>query len=804
MSDIADIFDSMQYGPAPEAAEFVHAWLKARQQPAGHFISGTWHGAGDENAQSITSHNPSDGTVLAHLSSAGAQDVDRAVQAAHEAGPAWRALSDYQRAKYLYALARLIQKNSRFLAVLDTLDNGKPIRETRDIDIPLAARHFYYHAGWAQLRTREFAGHDPLGVVAQIIPWNFPFLMLSWKIAPALAAGNTVVLKPAEYTSLSGLYFAQLCMEAGLPDGVVNIITGDGQTGALLVDHPQVAKVAFTGSTEVGRLIRARTAGSGKALSLELGGKSPFVVFEDADLDAAVEGLVDAIFFNQGEVCCAGSRLLVQESIEAALTEKLKARLGSFRIGDPLDKTVDMGALADPVQQQRITTLVNQAVSEGATLWHAPVPCPAQGCYYPPTLLSNVAPANIAMREEIFGPVLSMMSFRTPDEALSLANNTRYGLAASIWSENLSRALALAQGVKAGVVWINCTNQFDAGVGFGGYRESGYGREGGREGMYEYLARRGTWLRDKQDKAQYQHEPQLAMVAPESQTGPAVQALDKTPKHYIGGKQARPDGGTTLAVSNAAGKLAGRIALGNRKDIRNAVEAAFKAAAWSASTAHTRAQILYFLAENLDYRADEFAREIKTLCGVSLSKARREVSASISRLFSYAALADKHEGRVQEPPARAYVIAAREPVGILAAVCPDQLPLLGLVSLLAPAMAAGNRSVIVPSARYGLLAALFYQVLETSDVPAGVVNLVTGERDVLSATLAEHDQVDTMWYFGHARGARQVETAACANMKRTWVNHGRALDWWSQQHGEGRHFLRACTQVKNIWMPHGD
>src|ERR1700719_3893107 len=391
MSNVAEIFDTMSYGPAPEADTAARAWLAAHSARFGLFINGDWIQPRDESAF-LESRNPATGESLARIAVAGPKEVDAAVAAAAAAAPAWAKRRGHERARVLYALARLVQKSSRVLAVLESLDNGKPIRETRDIDIPLVARHFYHHAGWAQLLPQEAPDRVPLGVVGQVIPWNFPLLMLSWKIAPALACGNTLVLKPAEYTSLTALYFAELCQEAGVPPGVVNIITGAGETGQALVDHPGVAQIAFTGSTDVGRIIRARTAGSGKKLSLELGGKSPFLVLEDADLDAAVEGLVDAIWFNQGQVCCAGSRLLVQESVSERFLGKLRVRMETLRVGDPLDKTTDIGAIISPKQRAQIDAKVKQGVAEGATLFQPKTACP-DGCFYPPTLLSNVEPA---------------------------------------------------------------------------------------------------------------------------------------------------------------------------------------------------------------------------------------------------------------------------------------------------------------------------------------------------------------------------------------------------------------------------
>ncbi len=376
-----------------------------------------------------------------------------------------------------------MQKHSRLFAVLESLDNGKPIRESRDLDIPLVARHFAYHAGWAQVMAEELPGYGPVGVVGQIIPWNFPLLMLAWKVAPALATGNTVVLKPAEFTPLTALLFAEIAQAVGLPAGVLNVVTGDGETGAALVNHPGVDKIAFTGSTEVGRIIRTATAGSGKRLSLELGGKSPFVVFDDADLDGAVEGLVDAIWFNQGQVCCAGSRLLVQESIERAFLDKVRRRMATLRVGDPLDKAIDIGAIVAPSQLERITQLVEDGRAAGAEVWQPPDACPVDGWFYPPTLVTGVGPASELAQVEVFGPVLVAMSFRTPAEAVALANNTRYGLAASVWTQDIDQALDVARAIQAGTIWINSTNLFDASSGFGGYRESGYGREGGREGL---------------------------------------------------------------------------------------------------------------------------------------------------------------------------------------------------------------------------------------------------------------------------------------------------------------------------------
>jgi aldehyde dehydrogenase (NAD+) len=610
---------------------------------------------------------------------------------------------------------------------------------------------------------------------------------MAWKIAPALAAGNCVVLKPSKETSLSALLFAEICAEARLPKGVVNIITGPGKVGDAIVRHPDVDKIAFTGSTEVGRGIRMALAGTGKKLTLELGGKSPFVVFEDADLDGAVEGTVDAIWFNQGQVCCAGSRLLVQESVAERFLAKLRARMEKLRVGDPLDKVTDIGAIVSMTQRASIDALVKRGVAEGADLFQPSTKCP-EGCFYPPTLLTNVEPASTVVQEEIFGPVLVAMSFRTPAEAAQLSNNTRYGLAASIWSENINVALDLAPKIKAGVVWVNCTNQFDAACGFGGYRESGFGREGGREGMFAYL---------KQKKVK---PHSAAPVAPATEPALAdFEAIDRTAKLFIGGKQARPDGGNSRAIVSPAGEFVGHVGEGNRKDIRNAVEAAAKAESWGTTTGHARAQILYYCAENLSIRASEFARRIRQMTGAGKALAAREVEASIRRIFFYAAWADKYDGLVHNPPLRGVALAMNEPIGVIGIACPDEAPLLAFTSLWAPAVAMGNRVVVVPSEKHPLAATDFYQVLETSDMPGGVVNIVTGARDALALVLAEHRGVEALWYFGHEAGRKRIEQAAADDIKRTWT--AETLDWAGA--GEGRAFLRHATQVKNVWIPYG-
>jgi len=790
---IKELYKTMEYGPAPESATPAMDWIKDHKGKFQLFIGGEWQAPLSKKYFETT--NPANKDHLANVSEAGAKDVDKAVKAARKALPVWLALGAHGRARYLYAIARQVQKHSRLFAVLESLDNGKTIRETRDIDIPIVARHFYHHAGWAQLKDTEFKDYKEVGVVGQIIPWNFPMMMLSWKIAPALAMGNTVVMKPAENTPLTALLFAEICQQVGLPAGVVNMITGDGKAGAELVNHKDVNKIAFTGSTGVGRIIRKAIAGSGKKVSLELGGKSPFIVFDDADLDSAVEGIVDAIWFNQGQVCCAGSRLLVQESIAEKFYKKVRARMEKLRIGNSLDKAVDIGAIVSPQQLKTIEEMVKKGVDEGGKLFQPSWACPSDGYFYPPTLFTNVTPSSTISQVEIFGPVLVAMSFRTHEEALKLANNTRYGLAASVWTENINLALDMAPRFKAGTIWVNCTNVFDAAAGFGGYRESGFGREGGKEGLYEYM------------KPRSEDELLSKPVAREQNvskgTKSDIPAIDRTAKMYVGGKQKRPDGGYSLTITDNGGTPIGEVGEGNRKDIRNAVEAAHAGSKWTSMTGHARAQVLYFLAENLAARGDEFVARLQQSIGVSDADAQKEVELSIQRIYTYAAMADKYDGNVHHTITRNVTLAMPEALGVMAVICPDEFPLLGFISTVIPAIAMGNCVIAIPSETAPLTATDLYQVLDTSDVPGGVVNIITGERDVLTPTLADHDDVDGIWYFGSKAGSKLVEEKSAENMKRTWVSNGQYRNWQNAEQGEGEVFLRKATQIKNIWIPYG-
>jgi len=785
MNNIIKNFKNIKYGPAPEDDKDVLKWIKNLSSPNRIYINGKW--TLSKSSKTLQAINPSTNSKLFKLVVSSKKDVDSAVIAANKAYPKWSKLSSYKRSQYLYALARLIQKHARFLSVLESIDNGKPIRETRDIDIPLVARHFYYHAGWAA-KSKDTV--KSLGVVGQIIPWNFPLLMLAWKIAPAIACGNTVVLKPAEYTSLTAIFFAELCMKAKLPNGVINIVTGDGSTGQHITNHPLVKKIAFTGSTEVGKKIIASTSNTNKKLTMELGGKSPFIVFEDADLDSAVEGVVDAIWFNQGQVCCAGSRLLIQESIEKKFIKKLKQRMEKLRVGNPLDKSIDIGAIVAPVQLKKIDRLVKKGVKEGAKLWQPSWSCPKEGLFYPPSLFTNVMPASYIAQIEIFGPVLTSLTFRTPSEAVAIANNTPYGLAASIWSENINLALDVAPKVKAGVIWINSTNLFDAACGFGGFKESGFGREGGSEGIRAYTKINLPVVRGSK-KTNNKIKISLPMI-------------DRTPKLYIGGKQKRPDGGYSFPLNAVNNSFICDIAQANRKDVRDSVEIAAKSFAKQLSN-FNRSQILFYLAENLQQREKTFVDLLVALCGSSPVNASKEFSQSCERLFYYAAMADKFEGNVHNPPMRGLTLAMKEPLGVMTSILSDDSPLLNLVTVMGSVFSTGNTNIIVPGQKTSLIATELYQVLDTSDVPGGYVNILTAKENELNKTLSQHENIEGIWYFGADSAQRsEIVKNTTSNIKRYWCPEEKHLDWANSSEEFLNEFLYQSTQVKNIWIPYGE
>ncbi|XP_043915174.1 aldehyde dehydrogenase family 16 member A1 [Protopterus annectens] len=569
----------------------------------------------------------------------------------------------------------------------------------------------------------------------------------------------------------------------------------------------------------VGRILRKATAGTGKKLSLELGGKSPVIVFDTADLDSAVEGIVDAIWFNQGQVCSAGSRLLMQESIAEDLIKRLKQRMSRLRLGDSLDKTIDLGAVVDETQRKSIEEYVEEARAEGAEVYQVCDAIPKKGLFYPPTLITGANTVSRCVTEEIFGPVMAAMTFRTAKEAIALGNNTPYGLAASVWTENLSLALEVSLSLKAGTVWVNGHNMFDAAAGFGGYKESGFGRDGGKEGLYEYV--RPEWEQrphPKRDDINFKtfassYGTDVAPVPGQKDVShhtvlvndEPIPSVDHTYKLYYGGAQKRPDGMYSRPVYNQTGKVLAYVADSNRKDVRNAVEAAHKAApGWGKRAAHNRAQIVYYMAENLELRREEMAHRLSDLSGVSVIEALEEVDMSINRLFYWGAYCDKYGGTVQETLLYGATVMIREPVGVVGIACPDENPLLSFVSLFAPAIVRGNVVIMIPSEKYPLPALDFYQVFDTSDLPGGVVNILTGSRDHLVKYLVEHQDVQAMWYFGSEQGSKFVEWSSAENLKRTWVNYGIKRKWSDPQEGSGEEFLYHATQCKNVWLPMGE
>ncbi|XP_063869013.1 aldehyde dehydrogenase family 16 member A1-like isoform X1 [Scylla paramamosain] len=807
---VSQIFKTMEYGPAREDDKIAKDWLNDHDRKFGHFINNKW--VIPEGRQTFETKDPCGGNVLAATIQGTQEDVDLAVGAANEAYNSWSALSAHSRARYLYSIARHVQKHSRLLAVVEALDNGKTMREAWDCDIPLMTRHLYYHAGWAQLVDTQMVGWDSVGVVGAVVSWNFPLTLLAWKVCPALAMGNTVIFKPANNTSLSALLFAEICAEAGLPAGVFNVITGGSAVETMLASHSEVDKVSFAGSTEVGQDLRRLTAGSGKKLSLELGGKSPVIVFESADLDSAVEGIVDAIWFNQGQVCTAGSRLLVQEPVFDTFIGKLKQRMRTLRVGPSLDKVMDMGGVVDPSHVKVIAKYVDEARQEGAEVFQIEAP---PGSYYPPTLITGVGTASRCVMDAIFGPVLVALPFRTAKEAISLANNTIYGLGASVFTEQITLGIEVAKMVKAGAVWINCHNIFDAAAGFGGCKQSGYGRDGGKEGLFEYV--KPVWQDShkftppKIDFAKFgaaysASRPSITPATPQivsaEETMPRV---DQTYKLYYGGAQKRPDGNYNRVILNTEKKAFALVGESNRKDVRNAVEAAGKAQpSWDKRTGFNRSQILFYWAENLEQRRQELVDHLVVVTGQSGEQAGREVDASVTRLFHWAALCDKYGGSVQETQLYGTVLRMNEPMGVVGVACPDEAPLLAFVSLVAPAVARGNAVVVVPSEKYPTVPLSLYQVLETSDMPGGIINILTGNRDHLTKHLTEHHDVQAMWYFGTQEGSTFVEHTSAVNVKRTWVNYGLQRDWFSREEGEGEEFLYHATQVKNIWLTMGD
>lgn len=778
-------YQELVFGSALENDARELAWISSHEGQFGHYIGGAWVEAGSH----FPTMRPSRGEKLANIGVGTKKHVDDACRAAKAAFPSWSGLTNFQRSKFLYAIARTIADNKRTLAVLDAIENGKPIREAK-IDVALCVRHFNYYARMAMLGT-----NPSLGVIACIIPWNFPLLMFAWKVAPALAAGNTVVLKPAETTSLSVLRLMGLLHDQSiLPGGVLNIVTGDGSTGRHLVANTIPSKIAFTGSTEVGQLIREATAHRPVLLTMELGGKSPFIVCADADIDSAVEGVINAIFYNGGQVCCAGARIFVHESIRKEFMRRLHLRMKALRIGDSLEKGVDVGAINSRDQYEKISSMIALA-PEGSVWQDLSCPIPEGGNFIRPTTI-EVEPTHTLAQEEIFGPVVVVMSFADPMEAIALANETHYGLAASIWTQNGELALALAGAIKAGTVWINCTNCFDGGAGFGGEKMSGFEREGGPEGL-----RAVTHLVWDGEVTPFPELEAGVATIPMNDRYDRTTRIDRTYKFYTGNKERRPDGGRTFFVQDHTGRVIARVGDGNRKDLRDMVATATGAAASIESlTGHQQGQILEYLAEHLQARSEEMAEVIHWSTGNPMPHARFEVDTSIQLLWYWAAQADGYTGTVQNTATDFVVTAHNGPNGVMGIRAPDTFPLLGFVAAVAPAVAMGNAVVAIAGA-HPLPALELIRSLRDSDVQPGALGILTAEDpDALAVQLAgNYDEVRAFWSFSTNR-AKDIRTGSAWNMKRIWITDGDTFDWLGAQ-ARSDEFLWSATQVKNVWLP---
>ncbi len=736
---IPEIMKQMEYGPARVDPAPARDWLDRHGAQFGHFVAGAFTRPG---AETLAIRDPASNVQLATVARGTAAEVAAAVEAAARAQKEWAARDGHDRARHLAALARHVERNADLLSLLGALESGTPLRELRRLDLPLMVRQFDHHAGRAAVLDEDFPGLGPWGVCAELLPADASMTVLARTVAPALAAGNAVVLKPAPRAPLTTLAFAELCAEAGLPAGLVNVVAGDAETGAALAASGGVNRIGLAGSREAGRDVRRRTAGTGMGLALELGGPLRVIVCEDADLDAALEGVAEAAWLSQGRIGRAGVRVLVAEGVEDRVVARLTARMERVIVGDPLDRNTDMGAVIDTARRDRIRDQVARARAEGATIAEGRAP---EGWFHPPVLAPATAPASLLWAEGPRAPVVTVTSFRTPDEAIALANNTCDGLAAAIWSENLNLSLDLAGRMAAGVVWLNCTDALDAGVEFGGCRDSGWGRAGGDTGMRAYL--------------------RAPVVAGTHAAGDRPQTAD----------------GRGIA------------------DLPAAIEAAAASAGWSLRSGSSRADILRRVAGQMSDRRVELIAGLAE-AGAPPVEAEAELETAIRRVAWYAARADRIAGRAVSTEIGAQALVMPEPLGVVGLVCPAERPLLGFVSLALPALAAGNRVVAVPSGAAPTPALELCRLFGTAGMPGGTVKVVPGPRDTLARTLARHDRVDAIWYVGPA-GA-MIETESAGNLKPTWIEAEGARDWMGAD-GQGRGFLERGTRTKAIWLPRG-
>ena len=871
------VFGQLKYGDCPESPAGIEAWLdQFPNRRVGMFINGTWVHAGQGSNGAERTYTevvaPADKRVIAYTANGTREDVEAAVQAAKEAQVKWAALAPSERARHLYAIARHIQKHARLLAVLESLDNGKPFRESKNFDVPTIARHFYNHAGWAMTAPDELLKkYKPVGVVAAVIPWNFPLMLLTWKVAAALATGNTVVVKPAPWTFLTALLLANICAEAGLPPGVFNVVTGDmtpdGHIGSLLAAHPDVSKLAFTGSTAIGRRLRKLLAGSGKKISLELGGKNPFIVFPEADLDSASEGVVEAIWFNQGQVCCAGSRVLVHESVYERFVAKVKRRMRTLKLGHSLEKDVDIGPLIAEFHLKHVASYVEAARKEGADVYQVEdADVPKNGFFFPPTLITNISSESKCVREEIFGPVVTVQTFETLEQAVNMANDTMYGLGASVWTENINTAIEVAHSLEAGTVWVNCHSVFDAEAPFGGYKQSGFGRDCGAEGLYEYVKLKWQnistiesydpslpppeWPAATEstpaDRAIVVTPVPTPSAVPASEVDPASPRINRTLSRrvslvtgigmpdqldqsgagspgavvsaapavrtspiYYDGRAQKSQAISRIGVVPEGEQPIGFIAECSRADVEAAINSASSArAAMRKLTAEQRALALYELADAIEENRAALVQWLQGITGRTGASCVQEVLASIQRLRYYAARADKFGGKVKEASFNGLVYTLHEPLGVCAAVCPEDYPILGFVSLVAPLISRGNSVVAVPSTNGALAIVEMFRCLDVvfsqGTLPAGAINVLTGSKEPLTRMLVESRAFASIWYHGSLEGSRCVEYYSADEVTRTWVNYGRLWEWTNPEVGQGLEYLRRASEVKTVWVPMGD
>lgn len=813
-TSVADLIANLDYSPAPESPLAAMAWLEDGKRVFGNFIDGVFTPPGKTLFDAI---NPATGKVLGHFTQSGQDEVDAAYQAAERAQKKWAKLTPYRRAKFLYALERALMKYRRLFEVLESMNKGKPFMREAKGDVTLSARHLGQHAALANNFRHLFPGREAGGVIGAVIAWNFPLMLLIWKLAGAIAAGNTIVIKPGDTTPVTAMLFAEIAQKIKLPPGVMNIVTGDRETGKLMVAHPIPWKISFTGSTPAGQHIQQVLAGTNKKFTAELGGKTPIIVFPDSDLDSVVEAIVRSILMNSGEVCCACSRLIVHQSVAPRLIEMLQRRFARIRVGDQLDKNTDMGPQNSKAQLEKILRMIELARENGATVWQPDCVLPEGGCYTKPTILTNIGTDDPVAKGEVFGPVIAAFEFRTTAEAVELAKRTEFGLAVSIYTNDVAKANHVAKAMKAGTVWINCVEQFDGAAGFGGSRMSGFGREGGYEGMFDVTVDASGPVDPYAPQPNPEPIPEIQELGLDQRdelTPPPIDLrlvedsddspLDTTLRFLVNGELVRPDGEMCFAVMSSSGEYLGDVGNANRKDLRNAVSAAYKAKdSWADKGGDMRRKVLMFMAERLRLNRFRLASEILRQTGCTSREAFAEVDLAIEQLFTWASWAVTYGGTIQTvAQANMSCIATNGPIGVAGVRAPDTSPLLGIIDLIGPLLAMGN-SVVLISGKHALTAMTLVEIFGVKDMPPGVLNILTAkDPDKLATSLAKHGAVNVLWCFGASDATvREIKTEAACNMKQVWAGPALLLDW--MRSGDPREALRHATEVTNIWTTFG-